>query len=208
MSDTYYSIAQATSGSYREKASKFIALAFPVSTEEEVRIRLENVRKEYHDANHHCFAYRLGNEQPIYRFNDDREPSGSAGKPIYGQILSKNLSDILVIVIRYFGGTKLGIPGLIRAYRTAAREAIEAAVITEKVVEDQLTLNFPYRGLNEVMTILKEHHVRILAKKIEQECMILCAFRKDHMEKIRGQLMRITNLSISLHSQKTAHISI
>ncbi|MCX6267127.1 MAG: YigZ family protein, partial [Bacteroidetes bacterium] len=132
--DSFLSISSESRGIYREKASKFMCVAMPVSSEEEVKLNLDELKKAYHDANHHCYAYRLGLENHAYRTNDDGEPSGSAGKPIYGQILSMGLSDILVVVIRYFGGTKLGIPGLIHAYRTAAREALEQASIIEKIV--------------------------------------------------------------------------
>ena len=142
ISDTYRSIAAPAQGVYKELGSKFLAFAYPVETEEEVKRILTDVRKEYFDARHHCYAWRLGLSGEPYRMNDDGEPSSTAGRPIHGQLLSHELSDILVVVVRYFGGTKLGVPGLIRAYKTATQDAIANAQIIEKVAGEHFTVSF------------------------------------------------------------------
>ncbi|MEI7662809.1 MAG: YigZ family protein [Bacteroidota bacterium] len=194
--DSFLSVTGESRGVYREKASKFIAVALPVTSEEEVKTSLEELRKSYHDANHHCYAYRLGFENPSYRTNDDGEPSGSAGKPIYGQILSTGLSDILVVVIRYFGGTKLGIPGLIHAYRTAAREALDQATIVEKLIQVCFRVTFDYPLMNEIMRILKEDGVKITDQKSEANCEIEFLVRKSQAGRIETRILRLRNVKI------------
>ncbi|MEI6682418.1 MAG: YigZ family protein [Bacteroidota bacterium] len=194
--DSFRSISGESRGIYREKASKFIAVALPVSSEDEVKASLEELRKSYHDANHHCYAYRLGLENQAYRVHDDGEPSGSAGKPIYGQILSTGLSDVLVVVIRYFGGTKLGIPGLIHAYRIAAREALDQAEIIEKVIRVPLKVIFEYPMMNEIMRILKEEGVKIISQSSAINCEIDFQVRKSNLEKVRTRLTRLNKVEI------------
>ncbi len=154
-SDQYTSIAAPTEGLFKDKGSRFIAFALPVSSEEEVKEAVEQARKKYHDARHVCYAYRIGADNQKWRMNDDGEPSGSAGRPILGQIDSYGLSDILIIVVRYFGGIKLGIPGLINAYRSAAADALSQAQIIEKTVCLTLTATFPYEKMGEVMKLTK-----------------------------------------------------
>ena len=196
--DSFHSIAGISRGGYREKASKFLSVAIPVSTEEEVKANLEELRKAYHDANHHCYAYRLGLENQSYRTNDDGEPSGSAGKPIYGQILSMGLSDILVVVIRYFGGTKLGIPGLIQAYRTATRDALEHAEIIEKIIRVQYKVTFDYETMNEIMHILKSEGVKIIHQTAMEKCEIDFQIRKSNAAKIEHRIQRLRKISLTL----------
>jgi uncharacterized YigZ family protein len=150
----------------------------------------------YHDANHHCYAYRLGLENQLYRTNDDGEPSGSAGKPIYGQILSTGLSDILVVVIRYFGGTKLGIPGLIHAYKTAAREALDQAEVVEKVIRVQFRVIFEYRVMNEIMRILKEDGIKIVNQSSMAHCEVDFLVRKSLATKLQTRFSRLNNVQI------------
>jgi uncharacterized YigZ family protein len=195
--DSFLSVAGESRGIFRDKASKFIAVALPVSSEEEAKFNLEELRKAYHDANHHCFAYRLGAENHAYRINDDGEPSGSAGKPIYGQILSMGLSDILVVVIRYFGGTKLGIPGLIHAYRTATREALEQAVIIEKIMRVQFQVAFDYQIMNEIMRILKEEGVKITHQTALDRCEIHFQIRKSLATKIEHRINRLRDITLT-----------
>lgn len=197
--DTYRTIEAASQGSYREKASRFLSFAIPAATEQSVRESLEGLRKKYHDANHYCYAYCLGADRSAFRMNDDGEPSGSAGKPIFGQIQSKELTNILVVVVRYFGGTKLGIPGLIRAYRTAAREAIENAQVLEKTVNEQYEIRFPYPSMNEVMRVLKEEGASVLEMQSDEQCTISFFVRKnaglrvgERMKKIRRAEIRRT----------------
>lgn len=189
--DTYNTINGPSRGSYREKGSKFIAFAYPVKTEEEIREILVSMRKEYFDARHHCYAWCLGYDKASYRVNDDGEPSGSAGRPIYGQIQSHDLTNILIVVIRYFGGVKLGIPGLINAYRTATREAIEANTIVNKSVKEIYRLEFEYASLNDVMKILKEESAAILDQQFDNECRLTFAIRKSSADKLLSRIRKV-----------------
>jgi uncharacterized YigZ family protein len=198
--DQYLSIQSESRGMFREKASKFIAIAAPIESEEQAREKLDLVRKEYFDANHHCYAYRLGPDGSKYRVNDDGEPSGSAGRPIYGQLLSRGLSDLQVVVARYFGGTKLGIPGLIRAYRTAAEEALKNAVICEKVLTELLEIRFDYSRMNDTMKILKDTGANVLLQETGQDCLVRFSIRRSRAEELRNRFMKIPNVSIYLHT--------
>lgn len=170
--DTYRSIASQSKGLYKEKGSKFIAFAHPVETVEEVKEIVSSIKKEYFDARHHCYAYRIGHTGDIWRMNDDGEPSSTAGKPIYGQLLSNELSDILVVVVRYFGGIKLGVPGLINAYRTATADAIACATIVEKVATEPFTIKFDYLQMNDVMKVLKEMNLSPFEQEYDNDCTI------------------------------------
>lgn len=154
--DSYRSISTPSEGLFKDNGSRFIARAYPVETEEEIRDIVSSLKKEYHDARHHCYAWRLGYRGDRFRASDDGEPSGSSGKPILGQIDSRGLSDVLVVVIRYFGGIKLGIPGLIRAYRTSTADALDSAEIIEKVASRRFRLHFGYMNMNAVMKIMKD----------------------------------------------------
>lgn len=180
--DTYQTIREPSSGQFRDRGSKFLGFAYPVTSEEQIREHLAVLRKQYHDAHHHCYAWTLGHDRSRYRINDDGEPSGSAGKPIYGQILSRDLSDLLVVVIRYFGGTKLGIPGLIRAYRTAAGEALEKAGVTSRTVTATIQIRCAYPHMNEVMHIIKDHNLTITENRFDEECMWIVLVRKSHLQ--------------------------
>ncbi len=154
--DKYMSIAAPAQGLFKDNGSRFIAFAYPVESIEEVKPLVDALKKEYHDARHHCFAYRIGHKGDAFRANDDGEPSGSAGRPILGQIDSAGLSDILVVVVRYFGGIKLGIPGLIRAYKTSTADALAAATVVEKTACQYFTVEFEYLQMNSVMKVLKD----------------------------------------------------
>ncbi len=156
INDSYRSIASRSEGLFKDNGSRFIALAYPVETEQEIKEIVSSLKKEYHDARHHCYAYRLGYKGDIFRANDDGEPSSSAGRPILGQIDANGLSDILIVVVRYFGGIKLGIPGLIRAYKTSAADAISSAQIIEKTACRRFRLVFGYLNMNDVMKMTKE----------------------------------------------------
>jgi uncharacterized YigZ family protein len=192
LSDTFLSVHGESQGIYREKASKFLAFAIPVINEAEVKQTLDRLRKEHHGANHFCYAYRLGFDKTHYRMNDDGEPSGSAGKPIYGQLLSFDLSDVLVVVVRYFGGTKLGIPGLINAYRTATRESLSKARIIEKTVTVRIQVSFNYPAMNDIMRIMKEKDCQILKQTYDEQCKIDFSVRKS---KEKNTLEKIYNLN-------------
>ena len=170
--DRYRSIEAPSTGVYKDNGSKFLAFAFPVESEEQVRSHLAALRKEYFDARHHCYAYRIGLDGATWRANDDGEPSSTAGRPILGQLLSAELSDILVVVVRYFGGVKLGVPGLIKAYKTATAEAIAAARIVEKTACATCRIGFDYTRMNDVMKIVKEWNLQILSQQFENDCEI------------------------------------
>ncbi len=186
--DTYKSLSAPSEGIYKDKGSKFLSFAFPVETEEEVKELLEQKVKEYYDARHHCYAYRLGIEGETFRFNDDGEPSSTAGRPIYGQILSHELSDILIIVVRYFGGTKLGVPGLIKAYKAAAADAIESGEIVEKISSARCTVNFAYEAMDKVMKILKDMGLNPTSFNSAMECEIEVPVRLSEVETFRSRL--------------------
>ena len=186
--DTYKTLAAPSEGLYKEKGSKFLAFAYPVETEDAVKRILETVRKEYFDARHHCYAWRLGLTGEPYRMNDDGEPSSTAGRPIHGQLLSNGLSDILVVVVRYFGGTKLGVPGLIRAYKSATQDAIANAEIIEKVAGETLTVTFDYLQMNDVMKVLKDMDITPLSQQFDLRCTLVARVRLTRVEEFRKQL--------------------
>ena len=168
--DSYKSIASESRGLFKDNGSRFIAHAYPVETEEEVKEIVASLKKEYYDARHHVYAYRLGYRGDRFRANDDGEPSGSSGRPVLGQIDSNGLSDILVVVVRYFGGIKLGIPGLIRAYRTSTADAIANAQIVEKIASRMFRVHFGYMSMNSVMKVFKDMELEQKNQKFDMEC--------------------------------------
>lgn len=192
--DTYLTIQAPSEGIYTEKRSKFLAFAFPVSTVEEVKERVGEYQKKYYDARHVCYAYMLGADRQQFRANDNGEPSGTAGKPILGQINSNNLTNILIIVVRYFGGIKLGTSGLIVAYRAAAAEAITAATIIERTVDETVSFHFEYIYMNDVMRIVKEDAPEILMQSYDSDCRMTLRIRKDSMPKLRSRLEKVSSL--------------
>lgn len=194
--DTYKTILASSEGIYTEKRSKFIATALPVRTVEEVKAYLETWQKKYYDARHICYAYMLGYERKDFRANDNGEPSGTAGKPILGQINSNELTDILLIVVRYFGGIKLGTSGLIVAYRTAAAEAIAAASIIEKTVDEVVTVLFEYPFMNDVMRIVKEEGPEIVEQSYDIDCRMSLRIRRSMMPRLRTRLEKVETLRI------------
>lgn len=189
--DTYLTLAGEAEGTYTEKRSKFIALAFPVRTEEEIRERLEKCRKEYYDARHICYAYMLGAERTRFRANDNGEPSGTAGKPILGQIHSHGLTDILVVVVRYFGGIKLGTGGLTAAYKAAAAEALAHAAIVERTVDEEVTVAFEYPFMNDIMRIVKEEEPTLVRQAYETDCLMTLRIRRSRMPRLRERLGKV-----------------
>jgi uncharacterized YigZ family protein len=194
--DVYHMIKAPSEGLYKEKGSKFIALAFPVKTEEEVKLKLEEVRKEYHDARHHCYAWCLGHDKSAFRYNDDGEPSGTAGRPIFGQIQSKDLTNILIIVIRYFGGIKLGISGLITAYKTATADAISHSKILSLTVNDVYVISFEYPLMNEVMRIVKDSGVKVLEQDFQENCRLTISVRKNESSPIYDRFGKLHGADI------------
>ncbi len=188
---TYRTIAKESEGLYKEKGSRFIALAYPVRTEEEVKQHVADVKKKYYDARHHCYAYILGANKDAYRMNDDGEPSGTAGRPIHGQLLSKDLTDTLIIVIRYFGGIKLGVSGLINAYKTAAKDALDNNTIVEKFVEEDYQLRFPPLSMNKVMQLLKRETVKITDQQYDTDCIIRFTVQKRDADNLLEALRKV-----------------
>ena len=186
--DTYKTITALAEGIYTEKRSKFIAMALPVRTLEEIKEHLEKYQKQYYDARHVCYAYMLGHERKDFRANDNGEPSGTAGKPILGQINSNELTDILIVVVRYFGGIKLGTSGLIQAYKAAAAEAIAAAEVIEKTVDDDVEVAFEYPFMNDVMRIVKEEEPQIVSQSYDMDCLMRLRIRRSLMPRLRERL--------------------
>jgi len=199
--DQFLTIDSQSEGLYREKGSKFIAFAYPVQNEKESINIVNRIKKEYHDARHHCFAYNLGVDKKTFRINDDGEPSGTAGKPIYGQIISCNLTNIIIIVIRYFGGTKLGVSGLINAYRTAARDAINNSKIITQTLKKNFIIKFTYQDMNTVMRIVKEEGVDVLKQEFELHCKMLVAVRRTNEENFLKRFQNLQHVSINEKDQ-------
>ena len=196
MEDTYRTIRDLSEGYYTEKRSRFLSFALPVRTPDEVKTQLDIYRKKYYDARHVCWAYMLGPDRATFRANDDGEPSSTAGKPILGQINSNNLTDILIIVVRYFGGIELGTSGLIVAYRTAAAEAIAAARIEERTVDETITITFEYPHLNSVMRIVKEDKPDVLTQSFELTCEMTLRIRQSRMDALKNRLLKVDSLRI------------
>lgn len=194
MEDLYKTIKTVAEGLYKEKGSKFIALAYPVYTEEEIKFILVDIRTKYYDARHHCYAYRLGADKKRFRANDDGEPSSTAGKPILGQILSADLTNILIVVVRYFGGIKLGVSGLIQAYKEAAADAIAHADIVEKTENCLLRIRFDYRVINEVMKVIKEEEPEVVAREFELECRMTLSIRRKACPHLITRLETVDSL--------------
>ena len=189
--DSYKTIAKPAEGSYSEKRSKFLAYAFPVQNEQEVKQRLAEIQKKHWDARHHCYAYILGPHKDVYRLNDNGEPSGTAGRPIYGQLLSKDLTNTLVLVVRYFGGIKLGVSGLQNAYKVAAREALDAAVIEERTIQETYRVTFEYVKMNDIMQILKDPNVQVLDRQSYMQCIYTISVRQREADRITEALRKI-----------------
>jgi uncharacterized YigZ family protein len=197
---SYQTIQSPSEGIYKEKGSKFLAFAYPVNSEEEIKNRIEALKKEYYDARHHCFAWMLGAEKNQFRAFDDGEPNHSAGDPILGQIKSKNLTNVLVVVVRYFGGTKLGVGGLISAYKIAAEDALSRALIIENEVKETLHLQYDYQSTSEVMRLVKEFELEIISQEFTDNCK-LTFYLKLHDKKIvleRIKLLQATGHFISI----------
>ena len=191
MTDTYKTIAQKSEGTYTEKCSKFLAFAHPVETLDQIKELIEGYKKKYYDARHVCYAYMLGADRATFRANDDGEPSSTAGKPILGQINSKELTNILVVVIRYFGGVKLGTSGLIVAYKEATIAALSNANVIEKQVEELISYTFPYVMMNSVMKVVKELNPQIVSQTYEQTCQITLSIRRSMAPILQERLNKL-----------------
>lgn len=196
MTGKYLTIEKTSKGLYKEKGSKFISIAYPVSTENDIKEILKQVKKEYNDARHHCYAWRIGSSCEKYRYNDDGEPSSTAGKPIYGQIQSNNLTNILIVVVRYFGGKKLGVPGLIKAYKESAIDAINNNIIIEELVKKEIELIFNYDLTSAVMKVLKDDSISITNKEFNENCKIDFKVNILKFDEIISSLKTINGLKI------------
>lgn len=190
MTDIYKTIADKSEGTYTELRSKFLAFAHPVSTVEQAMALVEQYQKKYYDARHVCWAYMIGAERETFRSNDNGEPSGTAGKPILGQINSAGLTDIIILVVRYFGGVKLGTSGLILAYRTAAAEAIAAATIEERQVEAEYEFSFEYPLMTAVMKVVRDMEAHVLSQTYDMDCRMRLSIRKGCLEELKARLAK------------------
>lgn len=196
MEDTFKTIEKPSEGLFKDKGSRFISYAFPVNSEEQIRDIVQSIKKEHHSARHHCYAWRLGSEKLLFRANDDGEPSSTAGKPILGQIQSFDLTNILIVVVRYFGGTLLGVSGLINAYRNAALDAINQAEIVEKLVEKRFLIEFDYGAMNEVMKIFKDEKLPQIDPQFDLKCKIQTHVRLSESNQIEKSLLKIEGVQV------------
>jgi uncharacterized YigZ family protein len=196
-SDTYKTIEGIGEGIYKEKGSKFVAKVIAVESEEEIREQLEIVKKDHYQARHHCYAYQLGKDYASFRANDDGEPSGSAGKPIYNQILSKELTNTLVVVTRYFGGTKLGVSGLVTAYKTSTREALENVSIVEKKIEDFFEIIYAYEETNEVMKLISHQDINVISQVFDMKCTLVFSIRKRDSDAVVKKITENNKLDLN-----------
>lgn len=196
MDDAYMTISSPCEGLYKEKGSKFLAFAFPVSTKEQVKPIVDDLRKKHHDARHVCFAYIINPQSPETRANDDGEPSGTAGRPMLGALQSKGVVNVLMVVVRYFGGTKLGTSGLINAYKTASLDALENGEIIERNLEATLSIRFSYFVMNDVMKVMKEENPTVLSQTFDNECAMQLQVRLNDLEKLKSRLENIEGVSV------------
>ena len=198
--DTYRTLAAPAEGLYKEKGSKFLAFAYPVRTLDEVKAHLEQLRKDYFDARHHCYAYILGPRKDAFRANDDGEPSGTGGRPIHGQLLSADLTDTLIVVVRYFGGILLGASGLANAYKTAARDAIDHAQIIEKTIDCRYRFSFAYETMNDVMRILKEFDLKPENTNYALDCTLEVSVRQSQSVRLYDRVADLRTVKIDIVS--------
>jgi uncharacterized YigZ family protein len=192
--DTYRTIQHPAEGIFRDRGSKFLAYAYPIQSEGEIKSIVTSLKSEHPKANHHCWAMRLTADRAVFKLNDDGEPSGTAGRPILNTLLSKDLTNILIVVVRYFGGTLLGVPGLINAYKMATEEALNNAVIIEKTVNDIYTISFEYLQMNDVMRLVKDADLLVITQQFDNNCNIQVSIRKMQVNMVLGKLHKITGV--------------
>lgn len=195
-SDIYYTIEKTGTAEFKDRGSRFIAYAFPIESVEDFKARLEEIKKEHAKATHHCFAYRIGTDKNTFRASDDGEPSGTAGKPILGQIDSNNLTNILVVVVRYFGGTQLGVPGLINAYKTSASLVLQVIPAVQKSVEIQYTVQFDYTQMNEVMMVVRKFNCTVIRQELNLFCRLKTGIPKSRLDEALYHFKEIRNIEI------------
>ena len=190
----YFTISKPAVAEFKDRGSKFLACAYPIATADDFKKLLQQSKKEHPKAAHHCFAYRLGTDENIFRVSDDGEPSGTAGRPILGQIDSKQLTDVLVIVVRYFGGTLLGVPGLINAYKTATSLALQVTPVIQKQVELNYAIEFDYTQMNEVMMVMKQYNCTVISQEIQLFCNIHAGIPKNRLSEVLYRLNELQNV--------------
>lgn len=200
-SDTYNTLGDEAEALYKDKGSKFLSYAYPVRSEAEIKEHLDALHKRYYDATHHCYAWRLGPKGESFRANDDGEPSSTAGRPILGQLLSKEITYALIVVVRYFGGTKLGVPGLIEAYKTSAALVLENAVIEQRTVDIETKIRFSYLAMNDVMRIVKEMQPQIIDQQFDNLCTMTLSIRQSRAEQLLERLSKVEGLEIDTDDQ-------
>ncbi|UOE52630.1 YigZ family protein [Mucilaginibacter sp. SMC90] len=194
--DTYKTIENPAEGIFRDRGSKFLAYAFPINSENDIKAIVAQLKSEHPKANHHCWAMRLTIDRSVFRVNDDGEPSGTAGRPILNTLLSKDLTNLVVVVVRYFGGTLLGVPGLINAYKVATEEALNQSVIISKTVNDVYTVSFDYLQMNDIMRIIKDENLTILNQQFDNDCSIQLSIRKTQVEQALFKLSKVNDTKV------------
>lgn len=194
--DTYLTIEAKSEGLFRDRGSKFLAYAYPVTSDQDIRTLVADLKKEHPKANHHCWAMRWSTDRSVFKLNDDGEPSGTAGRPILNILLSKSITNVAVVVVRYFGGTLLGVPGLINAYKSATESALAEAKIIEKTVNDIYTIAFDYLQMNEVMRIVKDDSLQLLEQAFDNSCSIKVSVRKMQVNQVISKLQKLTSVKI------------
>ncbi|MBN2212862.1 MAG: YigZ family protein [Bacteroidales bacterium] len=199
MKDTYKTISSSARGEHKDRGSKFIAFAYPVGSESTAKEIITDIKKQYHDARHHCYAYKIGIENDISRSYDDGEPSGTAGKPIYGQILSFGITNVLIVVVRYFGGRLLGTGGLIRAYRGATENALNHAEIIEKTIDHIVEINFGYENQGEINNVLKAYECKVIKQCFDEKCHLSIQIRKSQSEAFIKRISAFKNMDYKLN---------
>jgi uncharacterized YigZ family protein len=195
--DTYLTIGKPAEGIFRDRGSKFLAYAYPIKNEQDIKTIVSNLKQAHPKANHHCWAIRWSTDRSVFRLNDDGEPSGTAGRPILNVLLSRDLTNIAVVVVRYFGGTLLGVPGLINAYRSAAEAALNEVAIIERTVNDVYSIAFDYLQMNEVMRIIKDEGLEILEQQFDNACTIKISIRKMQVNQVLGRLQKVQSVKVN-----------
>jgi uncharacterized YigZ family protein len=194
--DTYFTIEKSGEGIYRDRGSKFLGYAYPITSDQEIKDIIAKLKQVHSKANHHCWAMRWSTDRSIFRINDDGEPSGTAGRPILNTLLSRNLTNVAVVVVRYFGGTLLGVPGLINAYRTAAELALNETTVIEKTVNDVYTILFDYLQMNDVMRIIKEDNLEIVKQQFDNSCELIVSIRKMQVNHTLARLQKLSSVKV------------
>lgn len=200
--DVYKTLATAAEAVFKDRSSRFLAFAYPVSDLEQIKTHLDELRKKYYDATHHCYAYRLKSDGSVFRANDDGEPSGTAGRPILGQMMSMGVTECLVVVVRYFGGIKLGVPGLINAYRESTAAVLENAEIIEKTADARFEIIFPYVSMNDVMKVIKDEQPRIADQQFDNLCSMTLTIRRSRAERLESRLNKVEGVQIEKQEEE------